>query len=321
MKKTIICLVLLSFLTGVQAQENKITPAAGEVEITYIRKGTQLGVWNPKTRVYTLTAVYNEGAFAGQHQSLTFTDDGKVITKDGSLLGSKQKDGSWKSNVTENIIRSSYLVLWNNEVVGNILDSQVSIMETPVIRFSAPMDQDVLTFLVFCFHWGGDQINQLKQAAKKKNQQQTTATSPGFRKGLKADNIEISGSEIYAYSNRKRIGKARLEGDNIFVYSEGKTGSNGCIKAVNVVTDYRGEAEINGNASIDFLGSINAYEFFQKNDNCTFYGARHVTLGEVQHVGSKFKVYNAKGQPIGEFPDSLDPRFGALFLYEFFDPK
>jgi hypothetical protein len=319
MKKLILCIALFSFITVTYAQENKITPAAGEVEITYIRKGTQLGVWNPKTQVYTLTAVYAEGPFAGQHQSLTFTEEGKVVTKDGTLMGIKQKDGSWKSNSTKNVIRSSYLVLWNDEVVGNILDTQVSIHGTPMVRISAPMDQDVLTFLVFCFHWGGDQINQIKQTANKKKNQQSTETKPRFRKGLTADRIDISGSEVYAYSNNKRIGRARLEGEKIYVYSGGNTGPNGCIKAANVVTDYRGESEIYGSASIDFLGAINAYEFFQKNDNCTFYGERHVTLGEVKPYGSQYAVYDAKGRSLGKFPDSLDPRFGALFFYEFFD--
>lgn len=313
MKKLILCIAALSFMIGAFAQDNKLTPGPGEVELTYVGKNTQLGVWNPETRVYTIPAKYKDGPKAGQYRTLTFTDDGKVVNGDGKEVGSKQPNGSWKSPKIENVMRASYNVIWNNEIVGNILETMVSIHGLPMVQTSAPMDQDVLTFLVFCNHWGGDQINKIKEEVKKDNDRKAAeakakAKPVEFRKGLTADKIEVSGSEVIAYSNSKRIGKASFHGDEIYVYTQQHTGPTGRIGTASTGTGY-----------IDFLDHTNVYSFHQFDDgDITFRKYDGTDVGSVTQWSNGYTV-RTKGNSY-DFPKTIDPRFGALFIYEFFDP-
>ena len=201
MKNLLLCIAVLSMTTIAYAQD-KLTPGPGEVELTYIGKGTQLGVWNPTTKVYTIPIKYKEGPLAGQYRSLTFTEDGKVLNGEGTEVGSKQPDGSWKTAQMEKVFRSSYNVFWKTEIVGNILETMVSIHGLPMVQTSAPMDQDVLTFLVFCNHYAG-RLDKIKEEVKKEKERQAKEAAANykpteFRKGLKADRIEISGNTVYA---------------------------------------------------------------------------------------------------------------------------
>lgn len=322
MKNLLLCIAVLSMTTIAYAQD-KLTPGPGEVELTYVGKGTQLGVWNPTTKVYTIPIKYKEGPLAGQYRSLTFTEDGKVLNGEGTEVGSKQPDGSWKTAQMEKVFRSSYNVFWKTEIVGNILETMVSIHGLPMVQTSAPMDQDVLTFLVFCNHYAG-RLDKIKEEVKKEKERQAKEAAANykpteFRKGLKADRIEISGNTVYAYSKGKRIGHAEMQGDDIVVYTEHSTGSKGRIQGIyNPSTDSKGN--IFGSSRIDFLGHTNHFDYSRQGDNTSFYGELHASIGEVREYGSEYFVYDAKGNNLGKFPASLDPRFGALFLYEFFDP-
>lgn len=335
MKKLILCIVALSFMTGAFAQDNKLTPGPGEVELTYVGKNTQLGVWNPETRVYTIPAKYKDGPKAGQYRTLTFTDDGKVVNGDGKEVGSKQPNGSWKSPKIENVMRASYNVIWNNEIVGNIMQTIVSIHGLPMVQTSAPMDQDVLTFLVFCNHWGGDQINKIKEEVKKDDERKAAeareraakAKPVEYRKGRKADRIEMLGNHVVAKLKGQHIGTAEFSGNKIEIFNNThhKTGQ---IGEVNLYT-HAGETKRFGDSRIEFLGNNMAFRFHQDGtEKCTFGDERNVdVIGYVSHSISRYEVYvyQMNGQwreskKIGEFPDNMDPRLGALFLYEFFDP-
>lgn len=205
MKKFILCIAALSFMTGAYAQDNKLTPGPGEVELIYVGKNIQLGVWNPETRVYTVPAKYKDGPKAGQYRTLTFTDDGKVVNGDGKEVGSKQPNGSWKSPKIENVMLASYNVIWNNEIVGNIMQTIVSIHGLPMVQTSAPMDQDVLTFLVFCNHWGGDQINKIKEEVKKDDERKAAEARERAAKNPKntvsTENTQKEAKK-YSISNR-----------------------------------------------------------------------------------------------------------------------
>jgi len=222
MKNLLLCIAVLSLTTVAYAQD-KLTPGPGEVELTYVGKGTQLGVWNPTTKVYTIPIKYKEGPLAGQYRSLTFTDDGKVLNGEGKEVGSKQPDGSWKTEKMENVIRSSYNVVWNMEIVGNILETMVSILGTPMVQTSAPMDQDVLTFLVFCNHFGADQINKIRDVKKKQAAEEAQKR--------REENEHPQKSYTVYDSNDSSIGRIDKEGNIYFSVGRkvGKIDSNGVV--------------------------------------------------------------------------------------------
>lgn len=314
MKKLILFIAVLAFMNGAFAQDNILPVGPGEVELTFVKKGTQLGVWNPETKVYTQTSVYKDGPLAGEHYQMTIDKDGDVINREGLLLGFKQEDGTWKAGKIENIMCASYNVVWNGKIIGNIIDNTATIHGVPMVTTSAPMDKDVLTFIVYCNHWGPDQINAIEKSVKEQQAKQAAeakakAKKVEFRKGLTADRIEVSGSDVIAYANSKRIGKASFRGNEIYVYTEQHTGSTGRIGEASTGTGY-----------IDFLDHTSVYSFHQFSDgDITFRKYDGTEAGSVKEWSNCYTVRtNGKSY---DFPKTIDPRCGALFIYEFFDPK
>ena len=124
--------------------------------------------------------------------------------------------------------------------------------------------------------------------------------------GRAAKKIQGSNSNVTAYVGSTQIGTAKVSGSNINVYTKGNTGARGVIKS----------------STIDFRGTSNRYSFSKSGDSITFRGANHKTLGSVRKNGAMHK-YEVRREGstgvIAEFPDSLDPRFAALFFYNFFD--
>ena len=98
----------------------------------------------------------------------------------------------------------------------------------------------------------------------------------------------------------------KLAGSNINVYTKGSTGATGVIHS----------------SSIDFRGTSNRYRISKVGEELRFYGANGGNVGSVQH-NKNMRKYEVKREgstaTIAEFDDSLDPRFAALFFYNFFD--
>ena len=84
------------------------------------------------------------------------------------------------------------------------------------------------------------------------------------------------------------------------------------------------EVSINDNGYIDFRGFMN-YLTYSRNetmDTIQFNDEKRLPVVRVEHNNGS-RNYEVKiesnGKLIGTFPDSIDPRFGAVFVYGFFD--
>ena len=148
--------------------------------------------------------------------------------------------------------------------------------------------------------YSGD--NQGNSTAAKKSSGSSSSSSSG----RPAKRIQGSNSNVTAYSGSTQIGTAKLSGSNINVYTKGSTGATGVIHS----------------SSIDFRGTSNRYRISKVGEELRFYGANGGNVGSVQH-NKNMRKYEVKREgstaTIAEFDDSLDPRFAALFFYNFFD--
>ena len=322
MKKLLICIAVLSMMTIAHAQD-KLTPGPGEVEITYLKKGTQLGVWNPQTRVYTQTSVYADGPLAGQHHQMTFNENGEVINREELLLGFKQEDGSWKAGKIENVLNSSYMVLWNMEVIGNIIDNIVTIHGVPMVSTSAPMDTDVLTFIVFCNHWGPTQINHIKETVEKEKAKQIAEAQAREAKQpqqnfdgtiLDKDNFRVSkiSSDGYFYDKKGySLGKLDLAGNKEDYYVYDKKGYS------------LGKLDLAGNKEDYYVYDKNGYSLGRltlagNKEDYYVYDKKENSIGRLTLTGDKegYYVYDKKENSIGRF-DAPAVWIGALFFFVF----
>lgn len=313
MKNLLLCIAVLSMTTVAYAQD-KLTPGPGEVELTYVGKGTQLGVWNPTTKVYTIPIKYKEGPLAGQYRSLTFTEDGKVLNGEGTEVGSKQPDGSWKTAQMEKVFRSSYNVFWKTEIVGTILETMVSIHGLPMVQTSSTMDQDVLTFLVFCNHYA-TRLDKIKEEVQKDNDRRIAEAQAKEAKQppqnfdgtiLDKDNFRVytikSDGQVVD-KNYNRLGEIRTS-DNKYSYS---------------VLD----------KNFNFIGEIrikdNEYEVYDKKYN--FIGVIRVSGNDYNVLNKDYKfigvirndgeVYDKDYKFIRKISNSPKAWIGALFFFGF----
>ena len=161
-----------------------------------------------------------------------------------------------------------------------------------------------------------DRVNKYRSDLRKQyagdNQGNSTAakkpsgSSSSSSSGRPAKRIQGSNSNVTAYSGSTQIGTAKLSGSNINVYTKGSTGATGVIHS----------------SSIDFRGTSNRYRISKVGEELRFYGANGGNVGSVQH-NKNMRKYEVKREgstaTIAEFDDSLDPRFAALFFYNFFD--
>lgn len=156
-----------------------------------------------------------------------------------------------------------------------------------------------------------DRVNKaraeaVRRAEAEQKASQASSGGSGSGSGRPAKRIQGSNSNVTAYSGSTQIGTAKLSGSNISVYTKGSTGATGVIHS----------------SSIDFRGTSNRYRISKVGEELRFYGANGGNVGSVQH-NKNMRKYEVKREgstaTIAEFDDSLDPRFAALFFYNFFD--
>lgn len=142
--------------------------------------------------------------------------------------------------------------------------------------------------------------------AERKASQGSSGGSGSGGSGRPARRIQGSNSNVTAYSGNTQIGTAKLSGSNINVYTKGSTGSTGVIHS----------------STIDFRGTTNRYRISKVGEELRFYGANGGPVGSVRHNSAMRKyevIREGTSSSVAEFDDSLDPRFAALFFYNFFD--
>ena len=159
-----------------------------------------------------------------------------------------------------------------------------------------------------------DRVNKYRAELKQKyagqgssNTNTSSKQSGGnSAKGRPAKRIQGSNSNVTAYVGNSQVGTAKLSGSSIRIYTNGSTGATGVIN----------------NYSIDFRGTSNCYRIDKVGETLNFRGANNRPLGSVSHNKTmrKYEVRReGTSSAIAEFDDSLDPRFAALFFYNFFD--
>lgn len=161
-----------------------------------------------------------------------------------------------------------------------------------------------------------DRVNKYRADLKKKaadaanantnNSSKQSSGSTNGTKGRPAKSIRGSNSSVTAYVGSTQVGTAKLNGSSISVYTKGSTGATGVIHS----------------STIDFRGTSNRYRIDKVGETLNFRAANNAPLGSVEHNKTmrKYQVKrNGSTATIAEFDDSLDPRFAALFFYNFFD--
>ncbi|MBR5724306.1 MAG: hypothetical protein IKX62_02895 [Bacteroidales bacterium] len=160
-----------------------------------------------------------------------------------------------------------------------------------------------------------DRVNKYRADLKKQaanmntnTNNSSTQSSSGTNnaKGRPAKSIRGSNSNVTAYVGSTQVGTAKLNGSSISVYTKGSTGATGVIHS----------------STIDFRGASNRYRIDKVGETLNFRAANNAPLGSVEHNKTmrKYQVKrNGSTATIAEFDDSLDPRFAALFFYNFFD--
>ncbi len=293
--------------------QDKLVPGKGDVEVFYAN-GEQFGVWHPDTRVFELTYMRKTGDYAGQHVTFTFKDDGNVYFDIGTVAGTMSASGSMSatsSSALKNIQVSTRYILYKLTEIGQINDRcDVYIYGQKAYYCSAPMDKNALCFAAVCASLSDKDLTNYKNARNKKSQE-AAAKAPKPTVGQSAAKIEVSINEVEAYNAAgRKIGSAKKESDGkIYIYTVQNTGSVGCI---------------DDNGYIDFRGFMN-YLTYSRNetmDTIQFNDEKRLPVVRVEHNNGS-RNYEVKiesnGKLIGTFPDSIDPRFGAVFVYGFFD--
>lgn len=161
-----------------------------------------------------------------------------------------------------------------------------------------------------------DRVNKYRADLKKQaadaakantnNSSKQSSSGTGSTKGRPAKSIRGSNSNVTAYVGSTQVGSAKLNGSSISVYTKGSTGATGVIHS----------------STIDFRGTSNRYRIDKVGETLVFRAANGGSLGSVEH-NKTMRKYQVRREgstaTIAEFDDSMDPRFAALFLYNFFD--
>ena len=164
-----------------------------------------------------------------------------------------------------------------------------------------------------------DRVNKYRADLKKQyssqnntntSSKQSSGSSNNSSQGRPAKSIRGNNSNVTAYVGSTQVGTAKLSGSSVRVYTSGSTGATGEIRSTS--TGY----------TVDFRGTSNRYSIDKVGDKLSFKGANNRQLGSVTHNATmrKYQVQReGSTATIAEFDDSLDPRFAALFFYNFFD--